>query len=82
MLKRVPHSVARPEAQQSQREGHPDAAVKPVPERAGRPSARTDAATRPGMNRQERVVFTVYVVLAILVVLFVAATGLLWWLGG
>jgi hypothetical protein len=34
------------------------------------------------MNRQERVVFTVYVVLAILVVLFVAATGLLWWLGG
>jgi hypothetical protein len=41
-----------------------------------------DAATRPEMNRHERVIFTLYVVLGILVVLFLAATGVLWWLGG
>jgi hypothetical protein len=34
------------------------------------------------MNRHERVIFTLYVVLGILVVLFLAATGVLWWLGG
>jgi hypothetical protein len=33
------------------------------------------------MNRRERVIFTVYVVMGILIVLFLAATGLLWWLG-
>jgi hypothetical protein len=82
MFKRVPHPVARPQAQRAQRQGHPDAAVKPVPERVARPGVRSDAAARPGMNRQERVIFTVYVVLAVLVVLFLAATGLLWWLGG
>jgi hypothetical protein len=34
------------------------------------------------MNRHEWVIFTVYVVLGILVVLFLAATGVMWWLGG
>jgi hypothetical protein len=82
MFKRGPHPVARHEAQQARRQGHPDAAVRPGPERAVRPGVRDDAAARPGMNRQERVSFTVYVVLAILVVLFLAATGLLWWLAG
>jgi hypothetical protein len=82
MFKRVPHPVARPQAEQAQRRGHRDAAVKPVPERGARPGVRNGAAARPGMNRQERASFTVYVVLAILVVLFLAATGLLRWLGG
>jgi hypothetical protein len=82
MFKRVPHPVARPRAEHAQRRGHPDAAVKRVPERVARPGLRNGAAARPGMNRQERVSFTVYVVLAVLVVLFLAATALLWWLGG
>jgi len=34
------------------------------------------------MNRRERLIFWVYVVLAIVVVLFLVATGVLWWLGG
>jgi hypothetical protein len=47
-----------------------------------RPAAlELDAAARPEMNRQERVIFTVYVVLGILTVLFLAATGVLSWLG-
>jgi hypothetical protein len=33
------------------------------------------------MNRQQRVVFAAYIVMASLLVLFLAATGLLWWLG-
>ena len=82
MFRRVPHPVARPQAEQAQRRGHRDAAVRPVTERVARPGVRIGAAARPGMNQQERVSFTVYVVLAILVVLFLAATALLWWLGG
>jgi hypothetical protein len=59
-----------------------DAAVEPAAERAARPGSAEEAAAGPEMNRQERVIFTVYVVIGILIVLFLAATGVLWWLGG
>jgi hypothetical protein len=32
------------------------------------------------MNRQERVIFTVYVVMGLATVAFLAVTGVLWWL--
>jgi hypothetical protein len=34
------------------------------------------------MNWQERVIFTVYVALGMLIVLFLSATGVVRWLGG
>jgi hypothetical protein len=46
------------------------------------PTAREVAPAKPEMNKQERVTFTAYVVMAILAVLFLAATGAVWWLGG
>jgi hypothetical protein len=33
------------------------------------------------MNRQERAIFSAYVVMGILIVLFLAATGVVRWLG-
>jgi hypothetical protein len=41
-----------------------------------------EAAARPQMNRPERVIFTAYVAMGILIVLFLAATAMVWWLGG
>ena len=46
------------------------------------PRARKVAPAKPEMNKQERVTFTAYVVMGILIVLFLAATGAVWWLGG
>ena len=51
-------------------------------ERAIRPPPPLSPAIRPEINRQERVIFTTYVVLVILVALFLAASGVLWWLAG
>jgi hypothetical protein len=45
------------------------------------PKAREVAPAKPEMNKQERVTFTAYVVMGILIVLFLAATGVVW-LGG
>ena len=45
------------------------------------PKARKVAPAKPEMNKQERVTFTAYVVMGILIVLFLVATGLVW-LGG
>jgi hypothetical protein len=81
MSKRAPPRVARLQAQQAHRQAQLDATVQPAPERAPRPRAGYDAAAGPEMNRQERVIFTVYLVMGILIALFLAATGLLWWLG-
>jgi hypothetical protein len=80
MSRRVAHRVGRPQAPQTHPQAQLDAAGEPAAERPARPGLRDEA--RPEMNRQERVIFTVYVVLGILVVLFLAATGVLWWLGG
>lgn len=80
MFQRVPHRVARVHTPQAQRQRHLDAAG--LAERAPRPRVGYDACGRPEMNEHERVTFTVYVVLGILVVLFLTATGVMWWLGG
>jgi hypothetical protein len=45
------------------------------------PKARKVAPAKPEMNKQERVTFTAYVVMGILIVLFLAAAGVVW-LGG
>jgi hypothetical protein len=79
---RAAHRVGRPEAQQTHLQAELDPAVEPAAERAARPGFGDEAAARPELNRQERVIFTVYVVMGILIVLFLAATGLVWWLGG
>jgi hypothetical protein len=74
MTERVSNRFARPQARQTQ--AH--AAV----ERAARPGAGRDAGTGPELNRRDRVIVTLYVALAVLVVLFVAATAVAWGLGG
>lgn len=40
-----------------------------------------EALARPEMNRQERIIFTVYVVIAVLIAAFLAAMGAAWSLG-
>ena len=60
----------------------------PLAEHAATPASRTpveeritpQAVPKPEMNRQERVIFTAYVVMAILVAAFLVATGVVWWL--
>jgi hypothetical protein len=49
----------------------PVAPSQPVPAKAGKP-----AAVGPEMNRQERVIFTTYVAMIVVVVAFLAAVGL------
>lgn len=78
---RVSHLAGRLRAQRSHRQAGLDVVVEPAAERAARPGVGYDAAARPEMNRKERVIFTVYVVMGILIVAFLAAIGLLWWLG-
>jgi type VI protein secretion system component VasF len=73
---RVPLPLRRPQAKPAHGQAQVDA-FEPAAERAARPGPKG----RPEMNRRERLIFTVYVVLAILIVLFLAATGVLWWLG-
>jgi hypothetical protein len=79
---RGPHRVRRAQARQAHGPAPLAAAIEPAAERAARPRLGRDTVARPEMNRQERLSFGVYVVLAILVVLFLVATGVLWWLGG
>jgi hypothetical protein len=79
---RGPHRVGRRRARQAHEPARLAAAVEPAAERAARPGVGRDAAAGPGMNRRERLIFWVYVLLAIVVVLFLVATGVLWWLGG
>ena len=79
---RGPHRVRRPQAQQAHGPAPLAAVIEPASERAARPRLGRATGARPEMNRQERLSFGVYVVLAILVALFLVATGLLWWLGG
>lgn len=62
-------------------QAHPDAAAEPAAGRAAHPGLRDEAAARPKMNRQERAIFSAYVVMGILIVLFLAATGVVRWLG-
>jgi hypothetical protein len=59
-----------------------ETAHQPTLERAIRPPRPLSPAIRPEINRQERVIFTTYVLLAILVGLFLAVSGVMWWLAG
>lgn len=79
---RVAHRVGRLHAQRTHPQGQLDAAVEPAAERAAHPGLVEEAAARPQMNRPERVIFTAYVAMGILIVLFLAATAMVWWLGG
>ena len=79
--KRVAHRVGSPQAQQTHPQAQLDAAVEPAAERAARPGFSDEAASKPGMSRQERAIFTAYVVMGMLIVLFLATTGVLSWLG-
>jgi hypothetical protein len=45
------------------------------------PAYQAAAPAIPAMDRQERLIFTIYVVMAMLGVLFLATTGLVWLLG-
>jgi CHASE3 domain sensor protein len=40
-----------------------------------------EAVRKPEMNRQERIILTAYVVMAVLIVAFLAAMGIAWSLG-
>jgi hypothetical protein len=40
-----------------------------------------EAVPKPEMNRQERVIFTAYVGMAVLIMALLVATGVAWWLG-
>ena len=60
----------------------------PLAARAAIPPSRTPvreritpaAVPKPEMNRQERVILTAYVVMAVLIAAFLAAAGVAWWL--
>jgi hypothetical protein len=40
-----------------------------------------EAVRKPETNRQERIIFTAYVVMAVLIAAFLVATGVAWTLG-
>jgi hypothetical protein len=82
MSERISHRFGRLQGRRAQRQAQVDATGELGAERAARPGLRHDAWAGPELNRQERAIFTVYVVLGILIVLFLAAIGVLWWLGG
>jgi hypothetical protein len=52
-----------------------------APSRPAPAKPRKPAAARPEMNRQERVIFTVYVGMIVMIVAFLAAAGIAAWLG-
>jgi hypothetical protein len=60
----------------------------PLAERAATPAFLTpvqaritpEAVPKPEMNRQERVIFTAYVGMAVLIAAFLVAAGVAWWL--
>lgn len=66
---------------QAHQDGQRDAALRLAATPAARPRFGYDEAPRPAMNRQERVIFTVYVVIGVLLLVFLLATGVAWWLG-
>lgn len=78
MTERVSYRFGRPQARQAQRH----AAVEPAGERATRLGVVRDAGVAPEVNRQDRVIVTVYAAPAVLVTLFVTATAVAWWLRG
>jgi hypothetical protein len=57
------------------------AAVPVAPSRPAPAKLQKPAAARPEMNRQERVIFTGYVVMIVMTVAFLAVAGMAAWLG-
>jgi hypothetical protein len=45
------------------------------------PKPRKLAVAKPAMNRHERVIFTAYLSMIVMIVAFLAVTGLVAWLG-
>ena len=52
-----------------------------APPQLAPPKPRKLAAAKPAMNRQERVISTAYLAMIVVVVAFLAVTGLVAWLG-
>jgi hypothetical protein len=52
-----------------------------APSRSAPAKARKPASAVPEMNRQERVIFTVYVGMIVMIVAFLAVAGMAAWLG-
>jgi hypothetical protein len=62
--------------------GRPKQALEPVaPWQVIPPKRRKLAAAKPAMNRHERVIFTAYLSMIVMIVAFLAVTGLVAWLG-
>jgi hypothetical protein len=57
------------------------ASVPVAPPRPAPAKPRRPAAAAPEMNRQERVIFTGYVVMIVMIVAFLAVAGMAAWLG-
>jgi hypothetical protein len=51
-------------------------AARVVPQTRSRARISPEALPKPSMNRQERVIFTVYMVMAVLTTAFLVAVGL------
>jgi hypothetical protein len=54
--------------------------LRVAPPRPATPTKRKRAAVKPEMNRQERLISTAYLAMIVLVVPFLAVTGLVAWL--
>ena len=54
----------------------PRTALRPAPPKPSKP-----AATKPELNRQERVISAAYLAMIVTIVAFMAVTGLVAWLG-
>jgi hypothetical protein len=70
-----------PGGQQATRQGRLDPAVRPAAGHPVRPGVGYEPTARPEMNRQKRVIFAAYVVMAVEIVLFLPVTAVLWWRG-
>jgi hypothetical protein len=55
--------------------------VPPKPQETAPPKPQETAPTNRGLNRQERVISSAYLVMFVITVAFLAVTGLLAWLG-
>jgi hypothetical protein len=62
--------------------GTPKQAAEPVaPWQVVPPKPLKLAAAKPAMNRHERVIFTAYLSMIVMIAAFLAVTGLVAWLG-
>jgi hypothetical protein len=74
-----PHRIGRHHARHAYRRALLDAAAQAA-DRAAHAREEYHGLSRPKMNRQERVIFTLYVAMGVLIAAFLVATGVVWWL--